>query len=247
FPAYTPVDSKDVQVAWGGKQLMAPARTNSSRSSDENGATRAMMATAGSALAPSRIQQTHMASVSPAVLPSHPVLWAPTVIAPKRTYGIRTQGHTDRIDVSVPCNKFGMLYVQTQGNGATRQPIGCQDAYALGHAAVKLFEPLAVDFDGKPGPFTVYRSLQVPGRFLVLPAAYTIGRFEPGDSRAYRPALFLFSNIDAVNRDRTRCVVMATLQPAVSPYWRRRLTDYLAANIHGSPELQWPTELATSP
>lgn len=231
FPAYVPVDGDMHPVLWGGKRLEVAAPIQN-RGFTIN------------ALAANRINALHANS---AVLNATAAQVATTIFVPQRSYGVRTQGHTDRVDCMLPCSKFGMLYVQTPQGGGQPTAIGCQDAFTLGQVQLKLYEALVISLEGGTPPFRVYRSLQVPGRFLVLPNEYTIARFEPGDSRAYRPALFMFSNIDAVNRDRTRCVVMATLQPSVSAYWRTRLLDYLRANVHPSPQLEWPTELAVQP
>jgi hypothetical protein len=167
---------------------------------------------------------------------------APTL--PTKAYVVQTQGRTQVVDVRLPCSTFGAFYVQV-ANG-TVKAIGCQNAFKLGVVELKLFEAVPLDFS-VPAPFKVLRSLQVPGRFLVLPASYTVARFEPGDSRAYRPALFLFANIDTDERERTQCVVTATLEPAVSAYWRDALLAKLETSVHPSPELIWPSDLGVVP
>jgi hypothetical protein len=176
--------------------------------------------------------------LSPAVLDA-------IVVRPQKTYGIRTQGRTSRLELSVPCSGFGALYVQTADG--EEQAIGCRDAMTLGQIQLRLYERIDVDLGTSRAGVTVYRSLQVPGRFLVLPQAYTVARFEPGDSRAYRPAMYLFSNVDAVNTARSSCVLMATLQPAVPPFRRRQLVDALRRQFHPHPTLEWPTDLAVTP
>lgn len=163
---------------------------------------------------------------------------------PRRPYVTQTQGRTGAVELHIPCKTFGALYVEATDGGV--QAIGCQDAFQLGVVELRLFEPLVLDF-GAQAPFTVLRSLQVPGRFLVLPRSYTVARFEPGDSRGYRPALFLFANVDAAEHDRTRCVMAATLEPAVSAYWRDALLAKLESEVHPSPELTWPGDLDASP
>lgn len=163
---------------------------------------------------------------------------------PQRPYVVQTQGRSGAVPIHVPCSTHGAVYVQLVNDRV--QAIGCQDAFQLGVVELRLFDRVALDF-GVPAPFTVLRSLQVPGRFLILPSAYTVARFEPGDARAYRPALFLFATVDAAERDRTRCVVAATLEPAVSGYWRDALLAKLESDVHPSPELIWPGDLDTSP
>ena len=109
---------------------------------------------------------------------------------------------------------------------------------------MRLYEPVDIDVGVADPGVTVYRSLQVPGRFLVLPKAYTVTRFEPADTRAYRPALYMYSSVDAVHPERSSCIVMATLRPSVTPANRRALVDALRATLHPTPTLEWPTELA---
>lgn len=236
FPAYVPTGDAAAEVAWGGKRA--------GPSIDGRDATRPA-ALAGHA--PIRIPQSHVVASSGALAHVDPSLLAVFTPHVPTIYGVRTQGHTDRLELAVPCATFGAFYVQTDADGTTAQPVGCQDAYALGQVQLKLYERVTTSLDAETPPFTVYRSMQVPGRFLVLPKAYTVARFAAGDARAYRPALFMFSNIDAVHPDRTRCVVMATLQPAVSTYWRARLLDDLKLHQHPDPQLEWPTELSVTP
>ena len=133
-----------------------------------------------------------------------------------------------------PCATYGRVYVQTAdpsaGDTAGDQEIGCRDAWTLGQVQLRLYEPVDIDVGVADPGFTVYRSLQVPGRFLVLPKAYTVTRFEPADTRAYRPALYMYSSVDAVHPERSSCIVMATLRPSVTPANRRALLDALRAN-----------------
>ena len=168
----------------------------------------------------------------------------PGTTFPVATHVTQTQGRTSSDEVSFPCSTFGALYVQAIAGEL--KSIGCQNAFTTSVFDQKLFEPLALDFGTNP-PFKTWRSLQVPGRFLVVPTSYAVARFEPGDSRAFRPALFLFANVDAGDRDRTRCVVMATLQPCVSAFWRDALVAKLQEAGHSTPELLWPADLDAAP
>jgi hypothetical protein len=173
---------------------------------------------------------------------------APTVTllqAQPKAYGIKSQGRTSRMDVSLPCSQFGALYTQTTDAGDTA--IGCRDALTLGQIEFRLYEQIEVDLGDAGSHLRVYRSLQVPGRFLVVPEMYSIARFEPGDSRAYRPAIYMFSSIDAVHPERSSCIIMATLQPAVPMFRRRHLLEVLRQKFHPDPTLEWPTELSSTP
>lgn len=196
------------------------------------------------AIVPSRapLVSAHGPHTNP-TLPRPPIR-PPITPLPIRPYVVQTQGRSAVIDASVPCNTFGALYVQATDGGL--EAVGCRDAFKLGVVELKLFERVALDF-GVAAPFQVLRSLQVPGRFLVLPTSYTVARFEPGDGRAYRPALFLLANVDGEHLERSRCVVAATLEPAVSAYWRDALIAKLADELHPTPELTWPGDLDVSP
>jgi hypothetical protein len=149
----------------------------------------------------------------------------------------------------MPCGKFGAVYVQTGDPqiGVADQAIGCRDAWTLGQIQLRLYEPVEVDVGVADPGFAVFRSVQVPGRFLIVPKAYTIARFEPDDTRAYRPAVYLYSNVDAVHPERTSCILTATLGPAVTPANRRALVDALRTAAHPDPTLEWPTELPIEP
>ena len=79
------------------------------------------------------------------------------------------------LDVVMPCATYGGLYLQRTATG--EEPIGCQDALRLGEttsASTRSSRSYAT------AALRVFRSLQQPGRFLVVPAAYRITRYEPG-------------------------------------------------------------------
>src|SRR5262245_25965079 len=242
FPAYVPVSAAEMRINWGGKRALTPVSADGDGPAS-GGAVPGQRATAlahSAALTP--VAAAHPATtvaVHPHLTPA-----ATFVAAPTKTYGIRTQGRTGRRDVFVPCNRFGSLYVQRTDE---ERAIGCRDALMLGQVELPLYERMEIALSTANPGCSVYRSLQVPGRFLVVPAAYTIARFEPGDSRAYRPAIFLFSSIDAVHPERSSCVAMATLQPGIPPFRRRELLEVLRAHHHPNPTLEWVTELAVAP
>lgn len=238
FSVYVPVDAAKTPICWGGK-----------RAAIELGTLRGLPMAPHAERRP-QLAAGHVASLpaSPAVA-MHPVLRPPQVLVRPETYGVRTQGRTSSLEVFLSCSQFGQLYIQ-KGDPQTAQSdisIGCQDSFALGQISLRLYEALPLNI-GIGGPaFTVYRSLQVPGRFLVLPAAYTVTRFEPADPRAYRPAIYLFSNVDANHPERTNCILTATLRPAVTAASLRALLDTLRATVHPNPTLEWPTELQAQP
>lgn len=238
FAAYVPVREHDLHVLWGRKTATL------------NEAALRRPPLAAAALSVHHPVVAHPTLLTQPTVVHQAVLTHPWVVVPPKTYAIRTQGRSAVLDVFMPCSKFGALYVQIGDpqRDEADQAIGCRDAWTLGQIQLRLYEPVEVDV-GVPDPgFSVFRSLQVPGRFLVLPKAYTITRFEPeDDARAYRPAVYLFSNVDAVHPEHTSCVLMATLRPAVTPANGRALVDALRTTAHPDPTLEWPTELAVEP
>ena len=76
--------------------------------------------------------------------------------------------------------------------------------------------------------YRVYRSLQQPGRFLVVPSAYRIPHFaatEPPE-RAFRPAIMVYAVLSEKPEDH-RYFFRATLQAESFPYDRRVLEERL--------------------
>jgi hypothetical protein len=266
FPAYVPISEGDGRINWGGKiatvngferltlaQPLDPGRF-AVQPVDVRSAVGAavvdealLASKAGPMFASGRLNMVHAASV----VAVHPILVEPVQVIRPKTYGIRTQGRSGDVDVLIPCATYGGVYVQaadaSAGDTAGNTEVGCRDAWTLGQVQLKLYEPVTVDIGVADPGFTVYRSLQVPGRFLMLPKAYTITRFEPSDTRAYRPALYMYSSVDAVHPEKSSCIVMATLRPAVMPANRRALLDALRAKLHPTPSIEWPTELAVDP
>jgi hypothetical protein len=240
FPAYEPIESRHAPVLWGGK----------SAAIDRLAVRRpplGAVAFVGHHLP--TVAHPDLLTAVPPVVATHPILTAPAVFIPPKTYGIRTQGRNVKLDAFFACSTFGALYVQKgdPAKGEADKPIGCRNAWTLGQFQLRLYEPLDVDLGIPDAPYKVYRSIQVPGRFLVVPKAYTITRYEPSDWRAYRPALFLYSNIDAVHPERTSCILTGTLRPALTPADRRTLLEALRLKAHSNPGLEWPTELGVDP
>lgn len=145
-----------------------------------------------------------------------------------------TLGRSAALDAFFPCNTLGAFYCQQQED--TLAAIGCREAFSLGQVPFKLYEPVSAP--GLAGlPCQVLRSLSQPGRFVLLPAAYLITRFGPGEGeRAWRPAIYLYSTVDAEVAANNRCVLMATLQPDLTPDQRGRIDAVLAA-LHRTPVL----------
>jgi hypothetical protein len=155
-------------------------------------------------------------------------------------YGLQTIWREREIACLFPCDTLGALYLETTAQGDIA--VGCRDALQLGQTEYRQYGPVT---DAQiPPDVQVFRSLIQPGRFLLVPARYNIVRFgaDAGD-RAYRPAAFLYSSLDATKPENNRCVLMATLGPDVPPHEIERLRDLLR-DLSPMPIVEYLTEIA---
>jgi len=154
-------------------------------------------------------------------------------------YIARTIVREHVVDVLLPCSTYGGLYLQRTATGD--EPIGCRDVLRLGETDYRQYEEIEALATSE---LRVFRSLQQPGRFLVVPAAYRITRYGPSEppDRAYRPVLLLYGIVDPPAPD--RYFLSATLQPDIAPSTLRDLRAALAPYTpHGhDPALDLPTD-----
>lgn len=132
----------------------------------------------------------------------------------KRKYGVQSIARAQALPAAFPCNGFGAFYREEKEGAFTA--IGCQDAFRLGQTVYRQFERIDELSDATA---SVWRSLQQPGRFLVVPARWSIGRFdrEAPAERAYRPAIFLYSSVDPDDAAKNHCAMLASLVPDIDP------------------------------
>jgi hypothetical protein len=155
----------------------------------------------------------------------------------KPTYALGSQTRSSELPVLFPCEQFGMLYAEEVA--AEQRAIGCQEAFKLGQTQFRILAEVPM---GKTN-FRVFRSLQVPGQFIVLPNVYAIGRYEPTEGeRAYRPLILLYSTIDVDDLTNSRCVFLSTLQPVLTRFERAQLLDELRRKYHPNPTISYFTE-----
>jgi hypothetical protein len=153
-------------------------------------------------------------------------------------YGSQTQLRQKRLDLLVQCELFGGLYQQEQ-NGLL-QPLGCVEAPTLGQAVVRQYAEAS---ELAHSAYRVFRSMQQPGRFLVLPTTYRVTRYAASDpERAYRPAVCVYSSLDLTTPSNNRVIYVATLQPDIGPHLRCRLMERLRAEA-SSPVIEYPTQV----
>lgn len=146
---------------------------------------------------------------------------------------------TESLTAFVSCETHGGVYRERRDG--SWQAIGCRPALQLGETEYRTHVP--VEVAAAAGTARVYRSLQRPGRFLVVPTSYAVGRYEPEEGeRAYRPTLLLHSTIDADVPSNIRCVLAASLQPVLPPFRRAAILKELKDTAHPDPKLELPFE-----
>jgi hypothetical protein len=120
--------------------------------------------------------------------------------------------------------------------------MGCQDALKLGETAAKAFEEIP---ELQSDSYRVYRSLQQPGRFLLVPAFYRIGRYAASEAgKAFRPMVMLYGVLDT-DPTKNRYALTATLIPDVSSY--QLLLLHSALRAYASPTIAPLLTLPTDP
>ena len=127
------------------------------------------------------------------------------------------------VDVVMPCAEHGQLYRQAGDQGWVA--IGCQPALNLGQSEYRTWQ--AETITSVTG-VRVFRSLTQPGRFLVVPERYGVGRHPANDpERSLRPTLLLTSTIDVEDPANILCVLAAALEPVTN----RAEFDLVAAEL----------------
>lgn len=188
----------------------------------------------------------HHRAGSAAAIPSPAIIARPQLaqmehikdLLSQTEYTIQTALRQEKLDLVYPCTELGGLYLENTERGI--EAIGCREAFKLGHMAYHLYEEIR---ELNSPEYRAYRSLQQPGRFLILPSHYRITRYAPtmGDKR-YRPAIAVYSSLDAAIPSNNRVFFQATLQPDLTPLVRRQLRDKLTAYAP-DPILEYPTEI----
>ena len=186
---------------------------------------------------PVALRPTHAAA---ALIAARPELVKP-VVNPNLwdSYMERAVGHSQQTDALLPCNTFGALY--TERTATEVRAIGCRDALKLGTVDYRQYEEM---IELRCSDYAVHRSLQQPGRFLVVPTYYRITRHPAGLTNAYRPCALLYCLLDNDNPTASQVVFEATLQPDLSTYQRAALRAELRTYA-ANPILQFPTEVMT--
>jgi hypothetical protein len=156
----------------------------------------------------------------------------------KTRYATRTLIREERLEALFSCEQLGAFYLEQGEHGPTA--IGCVDSLRLGQATVRQYGEITALACPR---YRVFRSLQQPGRFLVVPATYRITRYDASVAgKAYRPAIAVYSHIDVANAANNRVIYHATLQPDIPLHQRRALLSALSAEAR-DPVIEYPTEV----
>ena len=149
---------------------------------------------------------------------------------------------TTRLAALLPCADHPQLYRQRAGDGW--EAVGCRPALRLGETQYRPWQPEPVTVAG----VRVFRSLTQPGRFLVIPENYAVGRYPAEDpDRAYEPTLLLTSTIDVDNPANIRCVLAAALEPEPDAADFALLAGELRQRLGRPVELVGPWQAGVAP
>lgn len=150
---------------------------------------------------------------------------------------------TTEIPIVMACAEHGQLYRQATTTGWVA--IGCQPALNLGQAEYRTWQAETVS---SVTGVRVFRSLTQPGRFLVVPDRYGIGRHPASDpERAMRATLLLTSTIDIDNPATILCVLAAALEPETNAGEFALLAEELRQRTNRDVELLSPAQAGLSP
>jgi len=231
----------EAQAAIRPVRSARPAAVLAASTAVHAAATPAVATIAAAHVEPAAQPVSHSAVHAAAILASHPILEvAPGLLHPEPHYVTRTIVHQQSIDAFFECGTYGNFYLQAKDGGDA--PVGCQDALKLGEIAYRQYEELG---DLRVEKYRVYRSLQQPGRFLVVPTAYRITRYAATEAsdRAYRPVILIYALVAEKPED-SRYFFAATVEPDVPDSMRRDLLVALESLSPSGifPALDFPTD-----
>jgi len=266
FSGYIPVKEKDLELAYGGKAFHTPVVYSAVEATRLKGSTyfdaasltylqpqtqlRFQREDAVSArqdrrtfTATASLAQLHKPALSasvatlPTVRPELTVAPNVATLLKQVEYATRTQVRQQSQTILLPCRNFGRFYQTFDGDSTTT--IGCQDALTLGQTQYRQYEEITELHTAR---YRVYRSLQQPGQFLLLPAQFCISRRSASEADAYRPLIFLHALLDAKDTANNRVELRATLQPDLTLFERSELLERLKG-YDIQPVLEYPTDI----
>lgn len=153
-------------------------------------------------------------------------------------YGRRKQTHIRKAELLFPCEQFGHLYRERKDG--QEHATGCRPIADLGRIDYQSYEEIT---SLRHIQYSVYRSLQQPGQFLIVPTRFCIARHinTEGEQQA---AILLYSHLDLQSPASSRIQLDVTLQPDIPIHLLRQLHDALSA-LAPEPQVFYPTDIPT--
>lgn len=180
----------------------------------------------------------------PRLPPTRPPIKQPEIneIITEAQLARRTLLREQQLAVAFPCNVFGEFY--RESNNDQDVAIGCRPALELGRISYKRYEhiPQLDSVVNEELRYRVFRSLQQPGRFLVLPTRYAIARHSPGTPDEYKPRVLYYADENPQHALQTPIIFKVDLQPDLAPHERRDL-ELKLARLAEMPVVEYPTAI----
>lgn len=256
FKAYTKLEKEPIKLLYGGKYAHIPVVFASEHSPNNNDAAYIDAATLtlksptteirfkkeqkamfrqqerGNKLPLAKIQA---AIIHPQIEP-HPKVKAQLAIA---EYIEKSSINKGEVPIHISCEEFGHLYRERKEGESNA--IGCTEISKLGQIEYRQYKEIT---DLKHDDYKVYKSLQLPDQYLVVPSRFAIRRQEDGDGTV-KPVIYLYSTLDASTPDNSSISLFASLQPDIPVYERALLLNKLKA-LSPEPEIYYPTDVPVS-
>ncbi|MCB9281094.1 MAG: hypothetical protein H6562_19555 [Lewinellaceae bacterium] len=159
------------------------------------------------------------------------------------SYSVSTYVNKTEVEVFFNCALYNAFYVEE--NNGMENIVGCKEPYQLGKIPFMLYQEIP---ELRNDYLTVYKSAQSPNQFMALPKKYKITRFADNEElvdpeKAYRPCILLYSNIDAVNLNNSKCFVHITLDPDIPEFVLEALKNDLRSYTAYEPSVQMISEI----
>jgi hypothetical protein len=163
-----------------------------------------------------------------------------TQLPQKIEYAQKTIIRQQNLDAFFACDRLGSFYREKQSSVVAA--IGCAEAYRLGQASNRTYQEIP---NLARAAYRVFRNLNQPGRFVLVPLTYQITRYsaEVTDC-AYRPVILVYAVLDPESPEHNRIRYEAMLAPSISPVEYQELLYQLALEAQ-HPVLELPNMLAS--
>lgn len=159
-------------------------------------------------------------------------------------FTLETFSRQQQTELFIPCSSYGSYFTE-QSTGDIPVSIGCHEPYRLGEIKFQLYE--SVTALAHPN-YSIHRSLQSPGQYMIVPTTYRIGRFESTHPQfAGRPCIHLYGALDEADQfQQSKAYFTITLQPDISAMEWYKLREQLKMLSPETPQLFFPGEIASS-